>query len=247
VDQATTFDGIYASGEKFGEVMGEKAPRAFVMLAMVAMGNTAAGMATTLPKLPGAGQAAVVAGTQLNIRFTAPALAQVESVALSAEGVTLALAPNAVAMAAQVVGGGSGGPAGKGSLTGHPTRPGPNDRKPENISALQRENESARTLADNGYHVEQNPLPKPNGKKPDYRINGEYYDCYAPNSSSVRNIATNVAKEKVRRDQADRIILNLDDTSVEIEAIKKQLVDWPISGLKEVIAIKNGSVVPVLP
>jgi hypothetical protein len=34
---------------------------------------------------------------------------------------------------------------------------------------------------------------------------------------------------------------------VEIEAIKKQLVDWPISGLKEVIAIKNGSVVAVLP
>jgi hypothetical protein len=101
VDGATTFDGIYASGEKFGDTMGEKAARAFVMLATVAMGNTATGMATTLPKLPGAGQAAVVAETQLNIRFTAPALAQVESVAITAEGVTIALVPNAVAMAAQ--------------------------------------------------------------------------------------------------------------------------------------------------
>jgi hypothetical protein len=101
VDGATTFDGIYAAGEKFGVTMGEKATRAFVMLAMVAMGNTASGMAATLPKLPGAGQAAVMAETQLNIRFTAPALAQVESVALGAEGVTIALAPNAVAMAAR--------------------------------------------------------------------------------------------------------------------------------------------------
>jgi hypothetical protein len=109
VDKATTFDGIYDSGEKFGDTMGEKAARAFVMLATVAMGNTATGMAATLPKLPGAGQAAVVAGAQLNIRFTAPALAQVESVALTAEGVTLALAPNAVAMAAR---GSSGGKAG---------------------------------------------------------------------------------------------------------------------------------------
>ncbi|WP_245767850.1 restriction endonuclease fold toxin 5 domain-containing protein [Stigmatella erecta] len=109
VDQATTFDSLYASGEKFGDTMGEKAARAFVMLATVAMGNTASGMATTLPKLPGAGQAAAVAETQLNIRFTAPALAQVESVAISAEGVTIALASNAVAMAA---GGSSGGKVG---------------------------------------------------------------------------------------------------------------------------------------
>ncbi|MDC0710277.1 restriction endonuclease fold toxin 5 domain-containing protein [Stigmatella sp. ncwal1] len=109
VDQATTFDGIYASGEKFGDTMGEKAARAFVMLGMVALGNTTAGMAATLPKLPGAGQAAMVAETQLNIRWTAPALAQVESVAITAEGVTLALAPNTVAMAARDSAGGKAG------------------------------------------------------------------------------------------------------------------------------------------
>jgi hypothetical protein len=117
VDQATSFDGIYVAGEKFGDTMGEKAARAFVMLATLALGNTAAGMATKLPSLPGAGQAAVVAETQLNIRFTAPALAQVESVALSAEGATVVLAPHAVAMAARDNSGGaqppppsSGGP-----------------------------------------------------------------------------------------------------------------------------------------
>jgi hypothetical protein len=109
VDQATTFEGIYASGEKFGDTMGEKAARAFVMLGTVALGNAASGMAATLPKLPGAKQAAVVAEKHLKIRWTAPALAQVESVALTAEGITIALAPNAVAMAAR---GSSGGKAG---------------------------------------------------------------------------------------------------------------------------------------
>nr|WP_225413134.1 hypothetical protein [Stigmatella hybrida] len=108
VDRATTFDGIHVSGEKFGGVMGAKAARAFVMLATVAMGNTVAGMAAALPQLPGAGQAAVVAETQLGIRFAAPALAQVESAALSAEGVTIALAPNAVAMTARDTGGAGG-------------------------------------------------------------------------------------------------------------------------------------------
>ena len=99
VDRAKSFDELSAAGEKFGAVMGEKAARAFVMLATVAMGNTAAGMATALPRLPGAGQAGLAAEAQLHTRWAAPALAQVESVALSAEGATIALAPGAVAMA----------------------------------------------------------------------------------------------------------------------------------------------------
>lgn len=109
VDRATTFEEIRAAGEKFAKVMGDKGTKAFVMLAMLAVGNTAAGMASKMPTLPGARQAAVVAEAQLNIRFTAPALAEVESVAINAEGVIVALAPNAVAMTAR---GSSGGKAG---------------------------------------------------------------------------------------------------------------------------------------
>jgi hypothetical protein len=109
VDKATTFNGIYASGEKFGDTMGEKAARAFVMLGTVAVGSTASSLAAKMPTLPGAGQAAVVAERQLNLRWTTPALAQVESTAITAEGVIIVLAPNAVAMAA---GGSSSGKAG---------------------------------------------------------------------------------------------------------------------------------------
>jgi len=100
VDRATTFEEIEASGERFGEVMGEKAARAFFMLATVAMGNTAAGMAATLPTLPGAAQATVLAKEQSLIHYTGRALSQVESVSLTASGATITLAPEAVAMAA---------------------------------------------------------------------------------------------------------------------------------------------------
>jgi hypothetical protein len=148
VDQASTFDGIYASGDKFGNVMGEKATRALVMLGMVAAGNTAAGMAATLPKLPGAGPAAVVAEAQLNIRFTAPALAQVESVALSAEGVTIALAPNAVAMAAS---GNSGGQVGTQAVPPSSGGPGEWGRTSEGMSEQARRYQAQVTGAPEGY------------------------------------------------------------------------------------------------
>jgi hypothetical protein len=142
VDEATTFEGLAAAGEKFGHTMGEKAARAFVMLGTVALGNTASGMTTTLPKLPGAGQAVVVAEAQLNLRWTAPALAQVESVALSAEGVTLALAPNAVAMAAR---GSSGGKAG--AKAAPPSSGGPGEwvKTDEYMSESSRTYQSQRT------------------------------------------------------------------------------------------------------
>jgi hypothetical protein len=150
VDRSTTFDEIYVSGETFGETMGEKATRALVMLATVAMGNTVAGMATTLPKLPGAGQAAVVAETQLNIRFTAPALAQVESVAISAEGVTIALAPNAVAMAAR---GSGGSKAGAKAKAAPPSAGGPGQWAPadEYMSEQARRYQAQVTGAPEGY------------------------------------------------------------------------------------------------
>jgi hypothetical protein len=102
VDRATTFDEIAAAGEKYGKTMGRTAAKAFVMLATVAVGNTAAGMAARLPTLPGARPAAALAETQLKLRYAAAS--QVEAVTVSAEGATLTLAPGAVAMAARGTG-----------------------------------------------------------------------------------------------------------------------------------------------
>jgi hypothetical protein len=112
-DRATTFDELRAAGERYGRVMGREAARAFAMLALAAIGNTAAGLAAKVPSLPGAAQAAVQAETQVGIRLVA--VADVTTVALSAQGVTLSLASTAVAATARsMAGGGSAadGPSG---------------------------------------------------------------------------------------------------------------------------------------
>ncbi|MCY1082708.1 hypothetical protein [Archangium lansingense] len=95
--------------------------------------------------------------------------------------------------------------------------------------------------------MEQNPPRRSNGKEPDYKIGGEYADCMAPSTSNARNIASRIKEEKVDPGQADTIILNLDDSNVAIEAMMKQLLDWPIPGLKQVIAIKDGKIILLFP
>ncbi len=113
--------------------------------------------------------------------------------------------------------------------------------------SLQRENESANTLARSGYDVEQNPsVPGP--KNPNYRINGKIFDNIAPTTGNARNIATRIQEEKVGTGQADRVVLNLADSPVDVGVMRAQLHDWPIKGLKEVIAIdKQGNILHLYP
>jgi len=111
---------------------------------------------------------------------------------------------------------------------------------------LRRENESAQTLSKEGYDVEQNPPPKPNGKKPDYNIQGEHFDSYAPQTKNLDNIRDEISG-KVKEGQADRIVLNLDDcprTAAEIADVLKRK---PIAGLKEVLVVQGGKVTPLFP
>jgi hypothetical protein len=98
-DRAVTFNELREAGERYGKVMGRNAARAFAMLATVALGNTATGLAAKVPMLPGAMQAAAQAEMQVGIRLAA--VGEVETVAVSAETITIALAPSAVAMSAQ--------------------------------------------------------------------------------------------------------------------------------------------------
>ena len=98
VDQATTFLQVRDAGEAYGEVLGENAARIFVMLATAAVGNTV-GLATKVQGLPGSAQAALAVETQAGFQYVA--LGSVRSVAMTAEGFTVALAPNALAMASR--------------------------------------------------------------------------------------------------------------------------------------------------
>ncbi|MBN8230096.1 hypothetical protein JYK02_21530 [Corallococcus macrosporus] len=124
-DRATTFGALREAGERYGKVMGRNAARAFALLATAAIGSTAPGLAAKVPKLPGAALATAQAESQLGLRFAA--IAEVETVAVSAGTVTVALAPGAVAMAAN--GGGptppTGAPRGWGSFSGFKKALGP--------------------------------------------------------------------------------------------------------------------------
>lgn len=129
---------------------------------------------------------------------------------------------------------------GRGKLLGTPTRMYPN-QTPEVIRSLMRENESAVTLANLGYTVRQNPSVR-GLKEPDYRIGRRIFDCYAPTSLRVRNIASNI-EEKVKEGQAYRIVLNLDDSPVSIDELRQQLTTYPIVGLKEILVLKNNAII----
>ncbi|WNG21481.1 hypothetical protein [Cystobacter fuscus] len=242
-EQATTTGELKQAGHRFGRVLGDNGMRVLLLLATAAIGGEASfkGMG---PRLPGFGQAALASPIRTGVILAE--VGQVKTVVIGAKELVVGLAPTAVATAA--LGTGSEAPTNnkKGSLTGRPSQPGP-EADEATHRGIKRENESARVLAENGYHVEQNPIPKPNGKEPDYKINGEYADCISPSTSNARNIASRIKAEKINREQADRIVLNLEDSGVTIEAMRKQLQDWPISGLKQLIVIKDGKVVMLFP
>lgn len=134
-------------------------------------------------------------------------------------------------------------PKSEGSLTGHVTKTTPQMTK-ENIRSLNRENESAQILSKSGFHVEQNPIVA--GKKdPDYRINGEIFDNYAPKSGSVRNIWTEV-KGKINEGQTNNVVINMSDTKVSAPELQQQFTKWPIVGLDKIIIIdKTGNPIRV--
>ncbi|MQM27439.1 CdiA C-terminal domain-containing protein [Glycomyces albidus] len=116
----------------------------------------------------------------------------------------------------------------------------------ETKRSLRRENEAAKTLAEQGYDVEQNPPGKENGKNPDYKIEGEYFDCYSPKKDDPGRIRDDISN-KVKKDQADRIVLNLDDSGVNLADLRATLERRPIGNLQEIKIVQNGQVVNFYP
>ncbi len=99
VKEATTFAEIRKAGERYGKVIGRDAARVFAMLAVAAINQTAQGFAAKVQTLPGSAQAAMQAEAQGGIWL--PAVAEVQEVAVTAEGFRVVLPPGAVAMAAR--------------------------------------------------------------------------------------------------------------------------------------------------
>jgi hypothetical protein len=102
---STTPEQVRQAGLRFGRVLGENAMRVFLLLATAAIGGQA-NFTSRAPRLPAFAQAAAASTSRTGIELYA--VGQIESVAISANSLTVSLAPTAVAMVAQGPGGGGG-------------------------------------------------------------------------------------------------------------------------------------------
>ena len=91
--------------------------------------------------------------------------------------------------------------------------------------------------------MEQKPVVQGTPKGPDYRIEGEIFDCAAPSSDNPYSIMSNLNKSKIQSGQTQRLVIYLDDTPVTPAQIQKAITEYPIPKLKEIIFIKDGDIV----
>jgi len=130
--------------------------------------------------------------------------------------------------------------------------PHPNQKNKNILVALELENDAADTLAQAGYDIEQlEEDQKVQGKKnPDYRIEGEIFDGYAPKSSDPEYIWKYVQKEKIVAGQTERVVIDLNDpkTTVTVDELRKQFQENQMPNLREVKIIdKNGAIIDIYP
>lgn len=141
---------------------------------------------------------------------------------------------------------------------GSPTRPDPHDDA-ETKRSIRRENDVAVVLAGKGFRLKQNPSPlevaearRLSGdigdpsRKPDYLVEGRVFDCYSPTPAKpARGVWTEV-EDKVKKGQTQRVVVDLAGWAGDMSALRKQFVDWPIQGLKEVKALMpDGNLVQI--
>jgi hypothetical protein len=94
---ATTFEQIRDAGERFGKLFSREAAQAFALIAMAMLTHTAKGFGEQVATLPGSAQVSMQAVGREGLLLSE--VSTVESVAVTAEGFTVALPPFALAMA----------------------------------------------------------------------------------------------------------------------------------------------------
>ncbi|WP_342554398.1 hypothetical protein [Paenibacillus sp. FSL R7-0652] len=119
---------------------------------------------------------------------------------------------------------------------------------------IKKESETADLMADRGYDIEM--LDEVNGgngygiiksSNPDFLIEGEVFDCYAPTvETNVDNLVRNITKKT--KTQAERIVLNLDQfpsdkvTEIYQGISRKANPNGDLKNLKELLIVKDGQI-----
>lgn len=97
-------------------------------------------------------------------------------------------------------------------------------------------------------HLPQIQVASMTTRNPDYLIEGVVFDFYSPaENTKVRNVASVIEEKVMQKGQAERVVLNLDDWNGNVDELVRQLNDYPIEGLKEVIIVYNGTVRSIYP
>jgi hypothetical protein len=99
VKVATTFEEIRMAGEQFGKVFSREAAQAFAMMALALLTHTTKNFAEQVGTLPGSAQVSMQAAGREGILLSEVSTA--ESVTVTADGFSVALAPGTVVMAAR--------------------------------------------------------------------------------------------------------------------------------------------------
>lgn len=134
----------------------------------------------------------------------------------------------------------SGGHSGKAK----PSRANNPTARPDGIGSdlgngKDQENYVAAELARYGYHTVQNVIIPGSTREPDLLIEGRIFDVYTPTSSDVVNIRNQIYR-KVDEGQANRIVMNLQNSDVNLDALESYLKSKKIKGLREIIVIGRG-------
>ncbi|XXF78546.1 hypothetical protein P2318_01955 [Myxococcaceae bacterium GXIMD 01537] len=104
-DRARTFTELEVAGTRFGRVLGREGGRILIAAATMLLGQGSAALAARLPLLPNFVAAEALGAAQVGLRLSAAG--QVSAVSVVEGGLTISLAPTAVAMAAMGPGGGA--------------------------------------------------------------------------------------------------------------------------------------------
>jgi chemotaxis protein histidine kinase CheA len=118
--------------------------------------------------------------------------------------------------------------------------------RPIKQESIRQQNQAAKVLAEQGYQIEQ--LPRVHDRKsPDFLIEGRIFDCYSPRSDTGLDGIRSKLRQKVQKKQADRFVVNLDQSQFSEADLRQHLSRTAPGGLREVLVVKDGIVSRVWP
>jgi hypothetical protein len=115
---------------------------------------------------------------------------------------------------------------------------------PPRTPAARRLDDVARLLAARGLEVREHPGT--GSPMPDLLIGERRFDCVTLRTGDARQMAT-VLELRVVRGVATRFVLDLDDSAVDLQALRRHLDRHPVPGLEEILVVRDEHVLRFFP